>query len=342
MKLNSFQRRDAKPPRTLKLTRCGAALFFAMAASSHPVQADPILTSWFTTNSGMLARVIQNNTTQTAALTTRPSAGIANNNTGGAAQTLPAYADMQRISYTATDVYINANGLASHTMGPWFTSGGGLFGFWPLARDYSTRLTRNPAVAGTKTRHPGGTTTYGLGRYCGDYDYLGDLGLTQGTGFDLDTYNGRNCVTPEFPGGTYAYFVSTDASGGTVFPHMLGKQYYGTPNAASNATIPGGATVLFNGGPNLTETWSGSPAVNPANGNVTLTWSSVEGGSYQVEATTNLATWTPLAPSVPAAAQATQTSTTENGAALPGNNTKRFYRVTRSGLAPFDPAYPGQ
>ncbi len=550
MKLNSFQRRDAKPPRTLKLTRCGAALFFAMAASSHPVQADPILTSWFTTNSGMLARVIQNNTTQTAALTTWPSAGIANNNTGGAAQTLPAYADVQRISYTATDVYINANGLASHTMGPWFTSGGGLFGFWPLARDYSTRLTRNPAVAGTKTRHPGGmigmmvngvaiydlgdafsfhqtannpsvagtdqmgasgdglwsrdalavevvtfdpgfahqpgnngqyhyhaepkalryqlgdnmtatynaatntytytetdptgavtplhhspilgwafdgypiygpygysaamnpnsavtrmrtgfvlrngtngtqdlrvtgrvtlakwaaavfgvanpgntnpvaltaaqygpattyqtngpggTTTYGLGRYCGDYDYLGDLGQTQGTGFDLDTYNGRNCVTPEFPGGTYAYFVSTNASGGTVFPHMLGKQYYGTPNAASNATIPGGATVLFNGGPNLTETWSGSPAVNPANGNVTLTWSSVEGGSYQVEATTNLATWTPLAPSVPAAAQATQTSTTENGAALPANNTKRFYRVTRSGLAPFDPAYPGQ
>ena len=90
-------------------------------------QADAILTSWFTNNSGVLSRVIQSGTL-TNPVTTWPSAGVANGNTGGAAQALPAYSDVQRIRYTATDLYINANGLASYTMGPWFTSGGGLFG----------------------------------------------------------------------------------------------------------------------------------------------------------------------------------------------------------------------
>ena len=81
------------------------------------VHADPILTSWSTQNSGVYARVIQSGTLTTP-VTVWPAAGVTNNNTGGAAQTLPVYADVQRIRYTAADVYINANGLASHTMGP--------------------------------------------------------------------------------------------------------------------------------------------------------------------------------------------------------------------------------
>jgi YHYH protein len=520
-------------------------ILISLIATATIAHADPILTSWFTQNSGMLARVIQNGSTQTTPLTTWPSSGITNNNTGGAAQTVPAYADVQRIRYTAADVYINANGFASYNMGPWFTQGGGLFGFWPLARDYQVRITRSPMPAATKTRHPGGmigmmvngvaiydlgdafsfhqtanspsvtgtdqmgasgdgwwsrdalavevvtfdpgfahqpgnngqyhyhaqpkalryqlgdnvqatynattntntytedtsglhhspilgwaydgypiygpygyssamnaaspvtrmrtgfvlrngqngtqdlrvtgrvtmskwaaavfgianpgntnpvtlpaaqygptttyqttgpggVTTYSLGRYCGDYDFLGDLGQTQGVGFDLDTYNGRNCVTPEFPGGTYAYFVTIDATGNTAFPHMLGKQYYGTPNAGTAPTVPGTAAELFNGGPNTNDSWRGGPGVNPVSGNVTLTWSSVEGGTYQVEASGNLSTWTPVATGVSATANSTQTSVTENAAALPTNNTKRFYKVTRTAVAPYDPAYTGQ
>jgi len=88
-----------------------------------------------------------------------------------------------------------------------------------------------------QTTGPGGLTTYSLGRYAGDYDFLGDLGQTQGVGFDLDQYNGRTCVTPEFPSGTYAYFVAIDASGQTAFPHMLSKKYYGTPNAFHGAPL---------------------------------------------------------------------------------------------------------
>ena len=122
--------------------------------------ADPILTSWFTQNSGVLARVVQTTSTSTGtrntnAVTTWPTV-TPNNNTGGAAQTVPVYADVQRIHYTATDVYINASGLASYTMGPWLTAANGLFGFWPLARDYSTRITRDPTPATTKVRHGGG------------------------------------------------------------------------------------------------------------------------------------------------------------------------------------------
>jgi hypothetical protein len=193
-----------------------------------------------------------------------------------------------------------------------------------------------------QTSGPGGVTTYSLGRYCGDYDFLGDLNKTQGVDFDLDQYNGRNCVTPEFPAGTYAYFVTIDASGNTVFPHMLGKQYYGTQNATSGATIPGTAMLLFNGGPNTVEGFKGGPAIAPGSGNVTLTWSSVEGGTYQVEASSDLNAWTPIATSVPAAASGTQTSLTENASAMPANTTKRFYKVKRTSTAAYDPAYTGQ
>ena len=45
-----------------------------------------------------------------------------------------------------------------------------------------------------------------------DYAYLGDLGKVQGREFDLDEFNGRWCVTPEFPRGTYAYFTAIDAA----------------------------------------------------------------------------------------------------------------------------------
>src|SRR5438552_11348125 len=85
----------------------------------NSVPADPMLTSWFTTNSSMLARVIQTN--GAASQTTWPS-GVVNNNTGGKSQTLPAYSDVQQIRYTATNVYINASGLASYTMGPWYAN----------------------------------------------------------------------------------------------------------------------------------------------------------------------------------------------------------------------------
>ena len=177
---------------------------------------------------------------------------------------------------------------------------------------------------------PNVSATYALGHYLEDYDYLGDLGFTQGVQFDLDRYNGRTCVTPEFPGGTYAYFSSINADGTPAFPYNIGRQFYGSPTGGST-TITETVTTQFQGGPNKASTWTAAPAV--AGGNVTLAWSAVEGGTYQVAATSDLTTtFSALTPTVLAADDAA--TSVENGGAT--SNTQRFYKVTRTALATFD------
>jgi hypothetical protein len=70
---------------------------------------------------------------------------------------------------------------------------------------------------------------YPLGHYLEDYSHLGDVGKIQGKDFDLDELNGRWCVTPEFPRGTYAYFSAIDAGGKPVYPYNMGRRYHGKP-----------------------------------------------------------------------------------------------------------------
>src|SRR5581483_5744374 len=60
---------------------------------------------------------------------------------------------------------------------------------------------------------PNVSAQYPIRHYLEDYAFLGDVGKTQGRDFDLDECNGRWCVTPEFPQGTYAYFTTIDADG---------------------------------------------------------------------------------------------------------------------------------
>lgn len=50
------------------------------------------------------------------------------------------------------------------------------------------------------------------------------------TNSDLDITNSRYCVTPEYPNGTYAYFLPTDTSGTSAYPLILGLYYRGTPS----------------------------------------------------------------------------------------------------------------
>jgi hypothetical protein len=170
-----------------------------------------------------------------------------------------------------------------------------------------------------------------FGRYLEDNDYLGDLGFTQGVHFDLDEYNGRFCVTPEFPGGTYAYFTAITSNGTPAMPYNIGRQFYGNP---TGGTVMGGAypetvTTNFLGGANLALRLQ-TPDV--AGGNVTLTWSSAEGGTYVVSATTNLQSW--VSNAVPAVVATSHVArATEPGAGT--NHPGRFYKVTRTALAPF-------
>ena len=63
---------------------------------------------------------------------------------------------------------------------------------------------------------------YPIGTFIEDYDYIAEYG-------SLDENNGRYCVTPDYPEGTYAYFVTLDNSNDPVFPYILGENYYSLP-----------------------------------------------------------------------------------------------------------------
>jgi len=177
---------------------------------------------------------------------------------------------------------------------------------------------------------PAVNSTYSLGQYIEDNDYLGDHGYALGTDFDLNEQNARWCVTPEFPSGTYAYFTTINADGTPAYPYTTGRQYYGNPTGGST-TIGETVTTYYNGGPNKAAV-ANAPAVNGTSGNVTLTWSAVEGGTYQVSGSNDLSTWTTLTPTVTAASALA--SFVEAGAKL--SHPKRFYRLSRTALASFD------
>jgi hypothetical protein len=171
------------------------------------------------------------------------------------------------------------------------------------------------------------STSYPFGRYMEDNDYLGDLGQTLGVNFDLDQYNGRYCVTPDFPKGTYAYFVAIAADGTPVFPYNIGRLFYGNPTGSNVTALTETVVTNFLGNTNLVEALN-TPSVN--NGTVTLAWSAVEGGSYEVQSTTNLSTWNTLAVNV---SPNKITGGYANTPSLPHD----FYRVARTAVAAFDP-----
>lgn len=87
----------------------------------------------------------------------------------------------------------------------------------------------------TRAGGPPVSGQYPAGCFCEDYVYTG--------AGDLDQYNGRNCVTPEYPSGTYAYFVTLDANGDPQYPFVVGPTFYGSYSMANTVTsIPAGAT----------------------------------------------------------------------------------------------------
>ena len=64
--------------------------------------------------------------------------------------------------------------------------------------------------------------TYPVGTFIADYYYQHRFG-------DLDENNGRYCVTPDYPNGVYAYFITVSAGGIPVFPYILGERFYSIP-----------------------------------------------------------------------------------------------------------------
>lgn len=186
-------------------------------------------------------------------------------------------------------------------------------------------------------------TTYPLGHYIEDYDYLGDLGYTQGSRsnaggvfFDLNKYNARYCVTPEFPNGTWAYFVSIKADGTPWYPYNVGRWFYGSVTGGTSTTTVMNAdtplTQYYKGGPSTAERWVSAP-LGLSGSNVTLSWNAVEGGTYQVSASNDMINWTALSPTVTATGGSSASMTETGGAS---SSTNRFYKLTRTALATYD------
>jgi hypothetical protein len=141
-------------------------------------------------------------------------------------------------------------------------------------RNITTRTTLPYGVTASQAG-PAVSTTYPLGTYCEDYEW------DAANGGDLDKYNGRFCVTPEYPGGTYAYFVTIDASGTPQFPYYIGIEYYGAPDQ-KNFTVGGASTtglhfpssgtncIYGTGIENVNNEFSFAVYPNPTNGNFTV------------------------------------------------------------------------
>ena len=101
----------------------------------------------------------------------------------------------------------------------------GAYGYANATTAGAIKRMRSSYVLSTATTRTAGpsVTTYPMGDMNEDYVY------TLGAG-DLDAHNGRYCVTPDYPSGTYAYFVTIDSTLYPVYPFVLGRTYYGIPS----------------------------------------------------------------------------------------------------------------
>lgn len=74
----------------------------------------------------------------------------------------------------------------------------------------------------TVTSGPNVSSTYPLGYFKEDYQFNTPTGPDY-----LDIHNGRFCVTPEYPAGTYCYFATVDANWNSTYPYLVGPTFYG-------------------------------------------------------------------------------------------------------------------
>jgi galactitol-specific phosphotransferase system IIB component len=93
------------------------------------------------------------------------------------------------------------------------------------------------------------TTSYPPGIFVEDFIYL------PSSVDSLDLHNGRYCVTPDFPDGTYAYFLTEDSQGNSVYPYIIGNTFYSSTSIDStDSTLVSLITNRGNVLPNFTST----------------------------------------------------------------------------------------
>ena len=123
-----------------------------------------------------------------------------------------------------------ANKSHSPIMG-WAYDGNPIYGSFGYEDTYQDITAANPTIKRmesswklktSRISDAPSTNDYSLGRFTNDYEFEERLG-------DLDANNGRFCTTPEFPEGTYAYFMTSDDQEAPTFPYSIGEAFYNVP-----------------------------------------------------------------------------------------------------------------
>ena len=184
---------------------------------------------------------------------------------------------------------------------------------------------RDTATLSSEFYGPDVSESFTIGHYMEDYEYKGHLGLALGQDFDLNEYNVRFCITPEFPGGTWAYVTSIAEDGTPTYPYNLAYHYFGDSSVATGVSdIDETVTEVFTGAAEKETTFMNATLDNST---VTVVWNGVEGGIYEISESTDLENWTD-GPSFTADDQIITRSETD----IP----KKFYTLQRTGLADYD------
>ena len=104
-----------------------------------------------------------------------------------------------------------------------------------------TRMKSGYQLSGASTRAngPAVNTTYFDGYFREDYVFVAHPGQDD----YLDEHNGRFCVTPEYPNGTYAYFATVDENWNSAYPYAVGPTFYGTIEVSIVTTVPSGTST---------------------------------------------------------------------------------------------------
>jgi plastocyanin len=173
----------------------------------------------------------------------------------------------------------------------------GTYGYSSAGSNSSSVVRMTSSYALYASEEAGRTYTYGVipaGQFVEDYQFISNSG-------SLDKCNGRYCVTPEYPNGTYAYFVSTDTSGVNTYPYIIGpflRQSYNVIGGLA-PTDPGGTNLQGpgNGGFDIKSTFTTGITIEAVSGASTrqiYAYESVDANdpvTYQWQRSADNSTW---------------------------------------------------
>ena len=171
-----------------------------------------------------------------------------------------------------------------------YKNANGTGGIVRMKSSYTLRniTTRTSYYTGTAvTPGPPVSTTYPLGYFREDYQYNTTSAATPDY---LDEHNGRFCITPEYPNGTYCYFATVDARWNSAYPYVVGPTFYGVRNAVKVTAITEAVTQYTGGAAvspvvtslNCSSVSFSSVALinNPYNGTATIPYLGGNGAAY--------------------------------------------------------------